>query len=392
MSQEKKDDKPGQKRSSAPKVSASCSDVSPALHHLTLALPTGLSGLCGTGWHISPTQGGPGCTAHSTEQSLQAQSTDGGVHHCVTAQCQQNKVSLFHVLLEYLNSIILLIIYKLQVLPLGFFGIFVCCSESDGILLFFLLLFSLVSYGVFGAFDFFFCLWWDFCFGLGLLFFSFWGGLCGFVGFFFCGFLVRFACGFFVLFLGFVLFWFWLHCKASYRLLLLFYFGGIFCPQVAAGLSSRSTENVALWRVHRPWTLKKCLFVRAWVFLLPLLRFTVLGRQCHSKQKPERSQSSSARVEDTRYLEIDSWTSCFGRLIPRHTRKRDFNFWKGLFSPGSYWILSLMQLKRHVPCSVVRNSRPRARGLVHKHRAQGVWRGVWLHWVPEAQSQPRLHF
>lgn len=327
MSQEKKDDKPGQKRSSAPEVSASCSDASPALHHLTLALPTGLSGLCRTGWHISPTQGGPGCTAHSTEQSLQAQSTDGGVHHCVTAQCQQNKVSLFQVLLEYLNPMILLTIYKLQVLPLFFFGIFVCCSESDGILLFFLLLFSLVSYGVFGAFVFFFLFVMGFLFWFGFVvlwdfFFSFWGGLCGFVWGFFVGFWFGLRVGFFVLFLGFVLFWFWLHCKASYRLLLLFYFGRIFCPQVAGGLSSRSTENVALWRVHRPWTLKKCLFVRAWVFLLPLLRFTVLGRQCHSKQKPERSQSSSARVEDTRYLETDTWTSCFGRLIPRHTRKR----------------------------------------------------------------------
>lgn len=185
MSQEKKDDKPGQKRSSAPKVSASCSDVSPALHHLTLALPTGLSGLCGTGWHISPTQGGPGCTAHSTEQSLQAQSTDGGVHHCVTAQCQQNKVSLFHVLLEYLNSIILLIIYKLQVLPLGFFGIFVCCSESDGILLFFLLLFSLVSYGVFGAFDFFFLFVVGFLFWFGFVVFFFLGGTVWFCWVFF---------------------------------------------------------------------------------------------------------------------------------------------------------------------------------------------------------------
>lgn len=106
---------------------------------------------------------------------------------------------------------ILLTIYKLQVLPLGFFGIFVCCSESDGILLFFLLLFSLVSYGVFGAFDFFFfvcggifVLVWVCCF-VGF-FFSFWGGLCGFVWGFFVGFWFGLRVGFFVLFLGFVLF------------------------------------------------------------------------------------------------------------------------------------------------------------------------------------------
>lgn len=100
---------------------------------------------------------------------------------------------------------ILLIIYKLQVPPLGFFGIFVCCSESDGILLF-LLLFSLVSYGVFGASDFFlFVAGFLFCFVVSWDFFFLRGGTVWFcLGFFWWVF--GSVCMWVFLFWGFVLF------------------------------------------------------------------------------------------------------------------------------------------------------------------------------------------
>lgn len=198
----------------------------------------------------------------TAQNNLQAQSTDGGVHHHVTAQCQQYKVSLFNVLLEYLNTMIFLwkvtYTYNLQTAATspGVSGIFVCCSESDGLLLFFLLLFFSCFLWSLGWGWFFVC---GGIFVLGLLF-CFVGGegqdCVVLFGVFLVGFWLVLGWGGGILFWRVVLLWFSLHCEASYRLLLLFYFEGIFCPQVAGDLSSRSAEDVALWRVHRPWILK----------------------------------------------------------------------------------------------------------------------------------------
>lgn len=132
-------------------------------------------------------------------------------------------------------------------------------------------------------------------------------------------------------------------------------------------------------------------FCRSMSFLITTFKIHHARGPVSQQTETKRSQPISARVEDTRYLEIPGHCAWGDSLT---TRKTHFNFWKGFFP---YWILSLMQLVRYLPCSGARNRRPGHRGvLVPKpkawHARMSILGDRSPDQAPETQPQARIHF
>lgn len=188
--------------------------------------------------------------------------------------------------------------------------------------------------------------------------------------------MVRFACGFFCFVFGvcFVLILTALQSQLQAPITVLFW--AYFLPTSCWWFKLKIYRKCCSLKSSQTLDSKKMPFCKSMSFLITTFK-VYCARETVSQQTETRKvtiqlcQSGGHQIPGNRYLDIMLWET-----HSKTHQKKIFHFWKGLFSPGSYWILSLMQLKRHVPCSVVRNSRPRARGLVRKHRAQGVWRGV----------------
>lgn len=162
LSQENKGNVPGQKQFSSPGICSQSLQIVWKPVWLCPIPPWLCHGICQdsvTSFPLARTARMAQAEQFTALSNLLAR-TDGGVRHLVSAQCQLNEFSLFHALLDYFSPRLFSFLKSNRYLNLwtavpfpGNFGISVCCTQSDGFLLLFHLLFS---HFLWGFEDFFF--------------------------------------------------------------------------------------------------------------------------------------------------------------------------------------------------------------------------------------------